>query len=232
MAYAVTLDGVMLPVTPEQIQFKIKNQNKTVNLINDGEANIIKQAGLTDITFKALLPNVKYPFARYAGRFRGAEHYLGLLEKLKTQTSPFQFRIDRELPGGEKLYGNDVTVTLEDYKTTESAKNGFDVVADIALKQYRAYATKIVEIKPASPGQPAPAAYIGETRPGGDAPQAASHAVVSGDSLWAIAKKYLDDGNRYPEIYSLNQAAIDAGNEGTGNSKYTIHPGQELAIPT
>ena len=232
MAYTFSLDGVMLPVTPEQLQMKIKNQNKTVNLINEGEVNIVKQAGLTDITFKVLLPNVKYPFARYAGRFRGADYYLGILERLKTRQAPFRFRVDRELPGGKKLYGNDVTVTLEDYKSTENVKSGFDVVVDISLKQYRAYATKTVEIKPPTPEQPTPEAHIEETRPAESAPQAAAHTVVRGDSLWAIAKKYLNDGNRYPDVYNLNQALIDAGNKGTGNTKYTIYPGQELAIPS
>ena len=30
------------------------------------------------------------------------------------------------------------------------------------------------------------------------------HTVTHGDTLWAIAKKYLGDGNRYKEIVSLN----------------------------
>ena len=30
------------------------------------------------------------------------------------------------------------------------------------------------------------------------------HTVVKGDTLWDIAKKYLGDGSRYPEIKALN----------------------------
>lgn len=40
--YDVYLDKILLPVTPSKIDTKIKNANKTINLINDGEVNIIK----------------------------------------------------------------------------------------------------------------------------------------------------------------------------------------------
>ena len=44
-----------MPVAPSKLQLKIKNQNKTVTLINESEVNIIKSAGLTEITFDLLL---------------------------------------------------------------------------------------------------------------------------------------------------------------------------------
>ena len=50
--------------------------------------------------------------------------------------------------------------------------------------------------------------------------QQISHRVVKNDSLWAIAKKYLDNGSRYKEIKMLNNLKSD-----------TIFPGQILKIP-
>ena len=38
-------------------------------------------------------------------------------------------------------------VSLEDYKITEQAKDGFDLMVKIKLKQYRNYGTKTVNIK-------------------------------------------------------------------------------------
>ena len=38
------------------------------------------------------------------------------------------------------------------------------------------------------------------------------HTVVKGDSLWAIARKYLDDGSRYKEIVTLNGLKSDVIN--------------------
>lgn len=48
-----------------------------------------------------------------------------------------------------------------------------------------------------------------------------TYTVVKGDSLWAIAEKYLGAGARYPEIKSLN-----------GLPSNTIYPGQVLKLPS
>lgn len=47
------------------------------------------------------------------------------------------------------------------------------------------------------------------------------HTVVRGDSLWKIAKTYLGNGARYPEIKELN-----------GLASNVIYKGQELKIPS
>lgn len=46
------------------------------------------------------------------------------------------------------------------------------------------------------------------------------HTVVKGDSLWAISKKYLGNGNRYTEIMRLNN-----------KEKAWIYVGEKLNIP-
>ena len=46
------------------------------------------------------------------------------------------------------------------------------------------------------------------------------HTVVKGDSLWEIAKKYLGDGSRYPEIKTLNNLKSNV-----------IYSGWKLKIP-
>ena len=40
--YEFYMDGVRLPVTPSALIIKISNQNKTINLINEGQVNVLK----------------------------------------------------------------------------------------------------------------------------------------------------------------------------------------------
>lgn len=51
-------------------------------------------------------------------------------------------------------------------------------------------------------------------------PEYRIHVVVKGDSLWALAKKYLGSGIKYTEIKKLN-----------GLTSNNIKPGQKLKIP-
>lgn len=50
------------------------------------------------------------------------------------------------------------------------------------------------------------------------------HTVEKGDTLWAIAKKTLGDGNRYTEIFEANKPMLTHPDK--------IYPGQVLRIPT
>lgn len=59
-----------------------------------------------------------------------------------------------------------------------------------------------------------------QAAPAPSAPQYRQYTVVSGDSLWAIAEKFLGNGSRYPEIKELNGLASD-----------TIYAGDVLKIP-
>lgn len=59
--YEFYMDGVLLPVTPSALTVKISNQNKTINLINEGQVNVLKTPGLSKISFSALLPEQGIP---------------------------------------------------------------------------------------------------------------------------------------------------------------------------
>ncbi|WP_237775059.1 hypothetical protein [Clostridioides difficile] len=48
MAYDFYLDGVQLPIAPGKLEIKITNKNKTVDLINTGEVNILKRRVIRD----------------------------------------------------------------------------------------------------------------------------------------------------------------------------------------
>lgn len=223
MAYYFYLGKTLLPVAPQKLQLKIKGANKTYTLINEGEINVLKTPGLTDIEFDALLPNVKYPFAIYKSGFKRAKTFLEVLKKYKQDKETFQFIVTRTLPNGKMLFDTNMKVSLESYTIKEDAKNyGMDVMVTIKLKQYRDYATKTCNIQFASSK---PRVVVQPTRPPENPPKPANqtYTVVKGDCLWNIAKKFYGNGSKYTVIYNANKDKIKNPN--------LIYPGQVLTIP-
>ena len=223
MAYYFYLGKTLLPVAPQKLQLKIKGANKTYTLINEGEINVLKTPGLTDIEFDALLPNVKYPFAVYKNGFTRAKSFLEVLKKYKQDKETFQFIVTRTLPNGKMLFDTNMKVSLESYTIKEDAKNyGMDVMVTIKLKQYRDYATKTCNIQFATSK---PKVVVQPTRPPENPPKPANqtYTVVKGDCLWNIAKKFYGNGSKYTVIYNANKDKIKNPN--------LIYPGQVLTIP-
>ena len=223
MAYSMYLAGVLMPITPSKVKVKINNQNETLTLINGEEINILKSAGLTDVSFDLLLPQVSYPFTN--GGAQSADYYLSLFERLKTAKQPFQWILNRSMPNGKRLFYTNLTVGMEDYQITDDAEEGFDITVTVSLKQYRHYGTKTVTVQPAETATETPTATVEQPqRETSEAPQQSDYTVKSGDCLWNIAKKYLGDGSRYNEIYELNKDKITNPN--------LIYPGQVLTLPS
>ena len=225
MAYRMYLGSMLCPVTPSKINIKVKGQNKTLTLINGEQINFQKSPGLTDITFDLLLPNVKYPFAEYNIVWKNAQWYLNRLEMLKQRKKVFQWIVTRTLPGenGRVLYDTNMPVTLESYTIKEDAKQGFDVIVSVTLKQYREYGTKVVKVSTLGG-----TASVEKTRETANSPtptedSVKTHTVVEGDCLWNIAKKYYGDGSKYTTIYEANKDKIA--------NPSLIYEGQVLTIP-
>lgn len=220
MAYHFYLGNMLLPIAPEKFTLKINNANQTYTLINEGEINVLKTPGLTDIEFDMRIPNVEYSFATYKNGFQRADYFLDRLESLKVKKKAFQLIVTRVLPDGSILFGTNMKVSLEEYSIQESADDGFDLTISIKLKQYRDYGTKTCKIRFASSK---PKAVVTPVRQADNAPAAKSYTVVKGDCLWNIAKKFYGNGSKYTTIYNANQGKIKNPN--------LIYPGQVLTIP-
>ena len=222
--YDFYLGRCLLPIAPPKLTVKINNANETVTLMNEGEINILRQAGLTDIEFECRIPQEKYPFAVYKDGFKGADYFLGCFESLKTDRKPFQFIVCRRRPTGKQLFDTNIKVAMEDYRIEEDAEDGFDVLVKIKLKQWRDYGTKTVDI---AFNMQKPKASVEPRRETSSSPAPASaqaYTVVRGDCLWNIAKKVYGNGGKYTVIYNANRSVI-------GGNPNLIYPGQVLTIP-
>lgn len=196
-------DGVQMPVAPSEMSLKINNKNEAITLMNEGEVNILKLPGLSEIEFEILLPNVQYPFAVYPEGFKPAAYYLKILKDLKKGKKPFQFVVTRMLPSGKLLFDTNITVSLESYEIKESADYGSDLMVAINLKEYREFKTKTVKLLDGPKGRKQMSVIEQRPTTGKQTPK--THTVKSGDTLWAIAKKYLGNGSKYTELAKLNK---------------------------
>jgi len=209
--YNFLIDNVQFPIAPAELSTKINGRNETIVLMNEGDVNIIKRTGLTDIEFEVLLPNVKYPFAVYPNGFQPATFYLQKLKDLMQGEKPFPFIVNRMLPNGNLLFDTDMIVSLENYEISESAEEDFDLNVTIEFKQYQNNGNKKVTIKTSTKAKNATGttktaskAVVEQKRPttGKETPK--THTVKAGETLWVIAKKYLGDGSKYTELAKIN----------------------------
>ena len=220
MAYTFLVDGVPLPITPSKVEIKHKSNNKTVNLINEGDVNLIKSPGLEEVTFTALLPRHRLPFIS-TNTHLDPFVYIAGFELLHSVNRVFQFIIIRTLPNGDPLVPTNLKCTLEDYSIVEDSNNGLDVEVKITLKKYKNYGLKKVKITEDSNGKQT--ASVETPRLSETAPSNKTVTVKKGDSLWNIAKKELGDGSKWKEIFNLNKDKI--------SNPDLIYPDQKFTLP-
>lgn len=219
--YSFYFGSLLLPVTPQKLTTKIKGNNKTLTLVNEGDINFLRSPGLTEISFGVVLPMLgQYSFA---GTFRRPDYYLGIFENYMTSKTPFRFIVSRVSPSGRLLFDTNMKVSLESYNITEDATKGPDVTVSVTLKQYIDYATKTVTVTKPAAAACKPTIKEEKKRETSSKPKTKSYTVKKGDCLWNIAKKYYGNGAQYTKIYNANKGKIKNPN--------LIYPGQVLTIP-
>ena len=235
-SYRMSLHGMLLPLMPGKIKFTYPGKNETVDLINGGEINLIKETGLTEVSFEFYIPQVRYPFAVYRDNvFQPATYYLDRLEEMKKMRSPFKLKIIRKLHDKTALFNTTLYVTLEKYEVEEDTDNGTDLLVSVELKQYREFgAQELKETEDKDTGKKKTTVKKKTVRKK-KTPEK-TYTVKSGDSLWTIAKKQLNDDSKWKGIYNLNKSVIEAAAKKHGRASssngWWIYPGTKLKLPS
>lgn len=188
---------IRLPVNPPEIEVEIPGQGKTYRIISLGEINMIQTPSLSEVSFESFFPAQRYPFVV------GEE----LLEPASYVEMIDEWRRARKVV---RLIVTDGTVdinmlaSIEDFTWREVAGAVGDIEYEMTLKQYRPYEPKLVQVRTQMQvDQTVAVANKKETRPQ-TKPQPRVHVLQRGETLWALAQKYLGNGSRWPEIARLN----------------------------
>ena len=182
--YDFYIDSLMLPFAPAKLTLSIDGANKTVDLINIGQVNILKNPKLTDIEFEFTLPNEKYSYVK---NFKEQTVYLSKLEELITSKKPFRFIVSRVKSQGSFLDDTNMLVSLESYKIIDRE---FGTKKVTIIQDKKKTGNKKVSVK-------------SKNKRTSKTP-AKSYTVKHGDTLWAICKKQLGDGEKYKEVAKKN----------------------------
>lgn len=234
--YHFFVGDLELPYAPSELSVSIGSNNKTVDLINGSEMNILKSPKLTEIEFTVELPRGRqYAFAN---KLISSKTYTDYFEKLMLTKSPTKLVITRPNPslrrigigGTSRDFESTVlNVSLEGYELKESADNAYDVSVSLKFKEYVSYGT----VKKTYTSNTTKKTVETVNKP---VPQVKTYTIVKGDTLWGISRKYYGTGTKWKTIYNANKTIINNtarkyGKKDSCNGHW-IYPGTKITIPT
>lgn len=214
LSYNNHQEAFTLPINPTEFEFTDPQNNQRITLLNIGEVNLIGHRGLVSGSLSSFFPSSRSPFARLASM--EPVEYMALLKKWKESSQPIRVIIS----------DCDFNLAMSIDEITGRYREGdADIYFSLTLTEYR-----FLNVSAVQTSTTASLANGLKERPnssdkggGSGASAGRSHLVVSGESLWAIAKKYYGNGAQYQKIYEANKDIISNPN--------LIYPGQKLVIP-
>lgn len=234
--YHFFIGDLEMPYAPSELKVTIGSNNKTVDLINGNEINILKNPKLTEIEFDVELPRGRqYAFAN---TLVSSKTYTDYFEKLMLNKTPTKLVITRPNPSIKTGIGGTIrdfestvlTVSLEGYSLEESADNAYDIKVSLKFKEYASYGTvKKTVVNTTTSNK------VTVTTPTKPVTKNKSYVVKSGDCLWNIARKFYGNGAKWTTIYNANKSIIEStakkyGRKSSSNGHW-IYPGTKLTIP-
>ena len=145
---------LQLPIPPESFKTKVVNKNKSVELMDGGEFNVLKDIGLRELSFKILLPKLydgfyRLPFAQQpeteACTIGQPIVYLNAFRNFKAAKKPIRFLMLRIFADGSESFQGNMLVSFEEYNVEEKAGCVGDYWVELKLKEYRPVRKVILE---------------------------------------------------------------------------------------
>ena len=195
-------ERIYFTVNPAQLTVSRPNENRVRSLAMGGTVNIWGGRGLREVRLTTFLPASNSPF--FGGQ--EPETILAMLRSWQDSGDPVRLIIS----------GSDINdaFLIEDLSETLS-EGDRDVGLTLTLREYK-FKSALAALAGGSGGTSSAAAQ----KRTDERVTPRTYTVKKGDTLWDIAKKYLGDGSRYPEIKTLNDLKSNV-----------IYSGWKLKIP-
>lgn len=219
MSYAIFFDKnnvtYRLPVNPEELEIQSNQATEKYNILKLGEVVVPTHNELKTYTFETEFPHEATQYVTATKDFKGPDFWLDLFETWRNKKEPIRF-----------IATNGITkdintlVLIESYTVVEKAGEEGDKYVSFELIEYKEFSKKVAKIiiekeKPVATPAPTPSPAPAVTKK--------TYTIVSGDTLWGIAKRYYGNGALYTKIYEANKSIIKNPN--------LIYPGQKVVIP-
>lgn len=206
-----------IPWLPDKIKCDSNGTRMaSYEILEVGEVNVPTGSNLTQFSWSSYFPGSGHkdlPFIR--GSWKDPKKIQTMLSEWREYGTPLRI-IVTGTPINHDVY-------LEDYSVEYESGYG-DYKYDILFKRRRKIKVTYERVAPAQ-----------NVAQGASTASGTTYTVKSGDTLWAIAQKFLGSGAKYGAIYSLNKEAIEATAKKRGKSSsdggHWIFPGQVLQIP-
>ncbi len=197
------LGQLVFPLLPESLTLTQQAAHQRVTLWDLGEVTQLRSPGQLTLSFSGFFPGEGSPTAAEAAR--------QLREMMTTHAA--QLFVVAGVP-----FPLSMQMTVEELTLTQQAGDEDGIHYALTLREYRTptFTTIVTTYSDSGSGGTAALPQRPDSRPA-----ETRYTVVKGDSLWAIARRFLGSGSRYPEIARLNQIP---------NSNL-IYPGQVLRLP-
>jgi len=212
--YLTAPDGsrIHFPINPERITCQTGNRIQTFDVIELGEISLPRGRVPTRFSFEGFFPGEARRNDPMVKSWRSPKELAGILSLWRNEGTKLRLLVT-ETPINHDVY-------FDGDGSFEHEWRGGHGDCWYSLRLIEAREMVIMaenEIRPS----PTMVSSTATSRPAPPTPK--TYTVKSGDTLWAIAKKTLGDGNRWREIYQANANVI-------GKDPNLIRPGQVLRI--
>jgi hypothetical protein len=225
---------VQLPVNPEQLNVKFAGKNKTTEIIQLGDVNILKDRALAEVSVESFFPYADwFPAIRTKGQFKSPEFYKDFFLGIQNSKDYCRFIVS-----GINL---NMLVSVESFEYTHKAGEEEDAYYKLSLKEYRVYSLGTAPlstlpampksmVKPTTPSSTAKAP-VAATKPKSTPPK---KTTVSPSKI-TVGAKVLVSGQAYHDFsgknvvlgqtYKNEKAVINYINTGGGLPYYVKSDG-------